>query len=142
MDFKIKFKDDEEEFRFDSFEDILKLDNYNDIIYLCCRSDNLTSLPTLPSSLIQLSCTRNKLTSLPTLPFSLIQLYCSGNPINSYINNYFGKDWVKYRKFQHFTLKKSANKIGNWFLECKYNPGYKYCQRRLVKEYKELFREV
>ena len=29
--------------------------------------------------------------------------------------------------------------IGNWFLECKYNPVYKYCKRRLLKEHAELF---
>ena len=29
--------------------------------------------------------------------------------------------------------------IGEWFLECKYNPKYKYCKDRLIKEYEELY---
>ena len=32
-----------------------------------------------------------------------------------------------------------SNKIGEWFLECKYNPKYKYCRDRVDKEYNELF---
>ena len=30
--------------------------------------------------------------------------------------------------------------IGKWFLECKYNPLYKYCREKLIlKNYNELF---
>jgi len=32
-----------------------------------------------------------------------------------------------------------SNKIGNWFLECKYNPKYLYCRKRLMKEYDEFY---
>ena len=35
--------------------------------------------------------------------------------------------------------KKFINKIENWFLECKYNPNYLYCRKRLMKEYGELY---
>lgn len=35
----------------------------------------------------------------------------------------------------------SVCKIEKWFLECKYNPKYKYCRRRLEKEYDEIFNE-
>lgn len=31
--------------------------------------------------------------------------------------------------------KRSAKKIANWFLECKYNPKYKKCRDRLDAEY-------
>jgi hypothetical protein len=34
---------------------------------------------------------------------------------------------------------KFANKISEWFLECKYNPKYKYCKDRLNDEYDILF---
>ena len=179
----VKFKNNKEGFNFNSFEELLKIDNYNDITYLdcrnnslyilpalpssltyfccrnnfltslpnlpsslthfCCRINNLTSLPTLPSSLEYLDCDENSLTTLPTLPSSLCNLKCYCSPIYYiYIENYFEKDWKKYREYQHSILKKFANKIGSWFLECKYNPKYKYCQRRLSKEYKELFDEV
>jgi Leucine-rich repeat (LRR) protein len=182
MTIEVKFEDNNEEFRYISFEELLKLDNYNDITYLYCWNNNLTSLPTLPSSLtelwcgynkltslptlpssltklecnwnnltslptlpsslVKLYCNNNKLTSLPTLPFSLTELCCRNNQINSKIDDYFKEDWRKYRKFQQSTLKEFANKLGSWFLECKYNPKYKYCRRRLTKEYKELFGEV
>ncbi len=45
----------------------------------------------------------------------------------------------KNREWQIQCKTKFANKIGNWFLECKYNPQYKYCQNRLNSEYDELY---
>ena len=33
----------------------------------------------------------------------------------------------------------AVEKIGVWFLDCKYNPKYKYCKNRLIKEYNELY---
>ena len=119
MTIEVKFKRSEEYIYYDSFEELSELDNYNDIIYLNCNFNNLTSLPTLPSSLVELDCWKN-------------------NTISENIDKYFKRDWKKYREFQHSIFKKFANKIGNWFLECKYNPKYKYCQRRLTKEYDEL----
>jgi len=35
--------------------------------------------------------------------------------------------------------KKATLQISNWFLECKYNPKYKYCKDRLNKLYDEEF---
>ncbi len=34
----------------------------------------------------------------------------------------------KYIEYEKKCLKKFISKIENWFLECKYNPKYKYCQ--------------
>jgi len=34
---------------------------------------------------------------------------------------------------------KVVSKIENWFLECKFNPKYKYCQNRLKREYEEIY---
>lgn len=36
---------------------------------------------------------------------------------------------------------KSVSIIENWFLECKYNPTYGYCQRRLEKQYNDIYDE-
>jgi hypothetical protein len=33
----------------------------------------------------------------------------------------------------------AVEKIENWFLECKYNPKYLYCRKRLMEEYEELY---
>ena len=36
---------------------------------------------------------------------------------------------------------KSISIIENWFLDCKYNPKYKYCRDRLEKQYEELYND-
>ena len=69
MTIKVKFEDNNEEFSYISFEELLKLDNYNDITFLHCGYNNLTSLPTLPSS--------------------LTELYYSVKPIRRHIDEYF-----------------------------------------------------
>ena len=30
--------------------------------------------------------------------------------------------------------------ISEWFLECKFNPKYKYCQKRLIGEFEDMYR--
>jgi len=64
---------------YESFNEILNLDNYNKIIGLDCSNNNLTNLPELPESLTHLYCYNNNLTSLPKLPKSLIKLWCFNN---------------------------------------------------------------
>ena len=59
---------------YNSFEEIVKLENYNDIIYINCRNNLISSLPVLPNSLMYLYCNNNILSSLPELPNSLTQL--------------------------------------------------------------------
>ena len=183
---------------YNSFEEILKLDDYNHIIYMDCYNTNLSSLPELPNSLInlycsnndlsslpelpnsltklhcnnnnlsslpelpnslkQLWCHHNNLSSLPKLPNSLIKMYCSNNnlsslpefpnlleiyminnPICDYIIYYFNSYVDDYFEHQTNMKRKFINKIENWFLDCKYNPKYLYCRKRLMKEYDELY---
>ena len=50
---------------------------------LYCDNNQLTSLPTLPASLIELRCNNNQLTSLPTLPTGLQELICDNNQLAS-----------------------------------------------------------
>lgn len=52
-------------------------DNYE---VVDCSNNNLTSLPTLPRTLVKLNCRLNVLTSLPELPLSLVELICDDNP--------------------------------------------------------------
>jgi len=107
------------EHKYNSFDEITKLNNYNQIIKLYCFDKNLSNLSELPNS--------------------LIHLQYHNNPIHDYIQTYFDYDWKKYRKFQHETLRIFANKIGNWYLECKYNPEYKACKKRLKLEFDEMY---
>ena len=166
--------------KYKSFEEILKLDNYNDIIYIwCCGDNNLYNLPKLPNSLIKLYCYNNSLSSLPELPKSLKLLHCSNNnlsnlpelpnsleyldceynslsslpqipktlklllyrdnPIYIYIKKYFNVDTDKYFEYEKNMKRKFINKIENWYLDCKYNPKFLYCRKRLMKEYNELY---
>ena len=50
MTITIKFSNNIEHI-YNSFDDILQLDNYNDIFYINCNGNSLTSLPNLPNSL-------------------------------------------------------------------------------------------
>jgi Leucine-rich repeat (LRR) protein len=52
------------------------------IIFLSCSFNNLTSLPTIPYKLKELYCSDNHLTSMPTLPQNIIFLSCSFNNLN------------------------------------------------------------
>jgi uncharacterized repeat protein (TIGR01451 family) len=51
--------------------------------FLNCSSNQLNSLPNLPDSLRDLNCGANQLTSIPTLPNYLTSLDCNGNQLVS-----------------------------------------------------------
>ncbi len=55
----------------------------NSLQSLSCAYNQLTSLPVLPNSLTYLHCTNNLLTTLPTLPNSLAAIYCFNNQMTS-----------------------------------------------------------
>jgi uncharacterized repeat protein (TIGR01451 family) len=52
---------------------------FTSLAILNCSSNQLTSLPSLPATLVNLNCSNNNLTSLPALPNSLLILNCSTN---------------------------------------------------------------
>jgi len=68
-----------------NFIEIQQLSDYDNIVYINCCNNKLTSLPSnLPESLRGLDCSGNDLTSLPsTLPESLQTLDCSYNDLTS-----------------------------------------------------------
>jgi len=66
-------------------------------------------------------------------------LYYHNNPMYEYIEKYFNNSWKQYREFQHKVYRLFANKIGTWYLECKYNPKYEACKKRLKLEYEEMY---
>ena len=53
------------------------------LTHLVCANNQLTTLPPLPSSITHLICTNNQLTSLPILPSTLIYLGCDLNQLTS-----------------------------------------------------------
>ena len=69
-----------------SNRNISTLDGYDltGVTHLYCGNNQLTSLPTLPSTLTLLECSNNQLTSLPILPAqALTELYCENNQLTS-----------------------------------------------------------
>ena len=67
----------------ENISDLTGVGYFTNLKQLSCYSNNLTSLPTLPSGLTFLQCEQNKLTSLPTLPTGLKTLDCSSNQLTS-----------------------------------------------------------
>ncbi len=59
------------------------LEHFEGIKRLNCGNNNLTSLPSLPSTLIELICGTNELTGLPALPNSIFYLDCQNNKLTS-----------------------------------------------------------
>ena len=70
---------------------------------------------------------------------SLEFLWCKNNPIHDFIEKFHNQDWKEYIKWKR-KYKNPSNIIGSWFLECKYNPKYKYCKDRLNREYDYLYK--
>jgi Leucine-rich repeat (LRR) protein len=68
---------------FASIKNLEGIQYFDSLVYLYCDSNQLTSLPNLPSLLTDLGCTRNLLTSLPSLPSSFRHLFCSFNQLTS-----------------------------------------------------------
>ena len=132
MPIDVKFQDGRKE-RYDSFEEITCLDNYNDIVFINCCDNQLTELPELPDSLKILKCYNNQLREIPKLPDFLEYVYCSNNPIHDFIQNHFDGNVIIYKE-----KKLAIQKISNWFLECKGNPKYAYCRRVVNQGYDDL----
>ena len=105
---------------------------------LVCNHNNLTILPYLPINLISNHCHHNKLECLPNLPDNLHYFYYDNNPIYNFIETYFDGRTYFYKEWISECKKKYANTLGNWFLECKYNPKYKYCRDTVNARYDEL----
>lgn len=62
-----------------NISDLTGLEGFTSLTILNCSTNQLTSLPTLPTTLQHLVCANNKITTLPTLPNGLIQLYIDYN---------------------------------------------------------------
>lgn len=133
----------------------------NKLKELRCNYNNLEELPDIPLGVKYLSCKHNKLKKIPKLPEGIEEFYCKNNYINSInksilnviflnyavnpiydiITKYFNGNIKRYLEFIDISKKKYANKIGEWFLNCKYDPKYKYCRNRLLNEYNQLIDE-
>ncbi len=81
---KIKYDLEEDYIVYSSFDEI---NNYDNVVYICCSNNQLTSLPNLPNSLQELWCDNNQLTVLPELPNSLQLLYYKNNQLIKFVKH-------------------------------------------------------
>jgi hypothetical protein len=113
--------------------------------YFVCSKNIIKYLPNLPDSIKSLNFLDNQVTSLSKLPKNVQHVYCNNNPIHNllkYFDKYIiGVDLSKYFKWKEKSESLFVNKIELWFLECKYNPKYKYCRDRVNGEYEILFEQ-
>ena len=68
---------------FKSIANLQGIRYFKGLINLDCSGNQLTSLPTLPSTLTWLDCSGNQLISLPALPSTLTELNCYQNQLAS-----------------------------------------------------------
>lgn len=101
---------------------------------LICVNNELTYLPLLPPKLEKLHVELNRLKKIPVLPSTVEEINYLENPVHSIVETYFNDNLAEY----HIGIR-TVNMIENWFLECKYNPKYKYCRDRIKKEHEELY---
>lgn len=126
------------------------------IYYFNCSDNKLKMIPDIPESMTFLTFDNNNVTELPNLPErrrmieydyennhvkdGYLHISYSDNPIYDEIQQYRNLTNIElYRLQKRRVSRKAVNKISKWFLDCKYNPKYKYCRDRLEKEYKETY---
>jgi uncharacterized repeat protein (TIGR01451 family) len=64
-----------------SINDLTGIRYFDNLQYLYCYNNQISSLPTLPSGLVTLNCDHNQLTNLTGLPMSLENLNCKNNEL-------------------------------------------------------------
>lgn len=149
----------------DGFETFMKHPLYDNFEYIVIADSYVKELPNiskLPKSLqyiefdhCAISCKLNLLTKYidnglwmeygyKKLCFRDNESYLADNDgklidiRNSYsIHEYDGP--MEYLRLRTKMLKRKVDIISNWFLDCKYDPKYKYCRDRLEKEHEEIY---
>lgn len=132
---------------------------------LNCNHNKITHIQfRLPKTLKRLECNNNIITKLPHIHEGLTYIDCSDNniqelsfevnrllindkhifsykynPVYGFIAFNFNFSITKYFKWKIKYMKRFVRRIEDWFLDCKYNPKYKYCRERLEEDYKKLF---
>ena len=94
-----------------SISNLTGLGYFTKLTYLSCANNNLSSLPSLPSSLKYLYCGQNNLTSLPSIPSSLETLSCNNNKFTSL--SVTGRSALSYLDCSNNTSMTSLNCYNN-----------------------------
>ncbi len=128
---------------------------------LWITDNKISTLPELPDTIIEFHGSKNNIKYPPIyLPNEMEEFYCEDNlleylpvnllncrlsrvafnPISNYITNVLGYVYL-YFDIRKSYLRNTCNKIGAWYLECKYNPKYEQCKKRLKLEFEELYED-
>ena len=110
------------------------------------RCTKITHLPKLPNTLKELFCVGSQLKTLPDecnldSEFNSDMNYYYNTPIEQTIRREYNGNPFKYIVYLMKKQKKSVNYIGEWYLDKKYNPEYKFCRKRVMDEYDETYGE-
>jgi hypothetical protein len=134
---------DEKEHTFLTFTDILSSPiDHNDITSITIRDFQFcVPLPILSKPIGPLICKEQ------TLPFALPKLtdeqlcpqQLPNAQVHAHIAESFCGNYMEYFKHLIDMKKEAANKIGEQFLICKFDPEYKYCKNRIRKEWEDSY---
>lgn len=88
------------------------------------------------SDKLSIDCSYNNITELPYYNPRIVTIIYDDNPIDEIIYTYFNKCKEEWYLIYKTRLEKcNVEKLEEWFLECKFNPKYKYCRRMLKEQY-------
>jgi hypothetical protein len=79
MGISIRFKSDNFTSLYKSYEELINLKNFNEIIYINCVNNNISLIPVLPTELQKFYCSDNHLDKLPKLPNTITHMTCYNN---------------------------------------------------------------
>lgn len=132
---------------------------------ICYHNRKLHNIPPLPDGVQIFDMSNCMLNHVPNIPKKILLMYTSHDIVSideinlhsKLCNNIYGEiyKFSPYEKLLKLSDKKddieqlediikqwyAVKIISDWFLECKYNPKYKYCKDRLQNEFDDLYDE-
>ena len=115
---------------------------YDNIKNTSCKYINLIGYgkPILPESLRSLSISHINIIDIDYRTIWKLTSFHYGNtPFQKQIKETYDDNLDHYCSYWRTYFKDRVVKIEYWFLDCKYNPKYKYCRNRLEKEYEDIY---
>lgn len=141
---------------FASDNEITKIINFpKSLQHIECQNNKLKYLPELPNGISGFHLNDNELIDIPNNYYTVYdelrrksnmginnigpEWSLWNNPICTLINHNFDNNTENYINWKLKMQKVFVRKIEDWYLECKYNPEYLVCKKRIEKEYNELY---
>lgn len=97
---------------YNTINELICDENYNNIIYLQLKNCDLFELPTLPEELYELDCSNNNLYTLPNLPYNLRKLNCNNNNLYKFLDHWPSNlNYIKCNNNNLFKINSLPNKL-------------------------------